>query len=438
MREQPTVEKGGTLWLRCIQALGDPVLAIPGEGRVRCLNEAARRTPARYGLGNEAPETWWESRLTEPSSGIWAWIREAQVRGEPIRWSDVPLSGPGQYRRIEMTWDLTAFPAGPGLGFSGLVLVIRDRTPDRMLADSLRRERDFSRRLLEAAGALVVVVDRAGRIVQFNPVCERVTGYREEEVRGKVLQDLLLAPEERSGVEAVIEDLRRGNFPNQHENDWVTRTGERRRIQWTNTVIEGADGEVHLLVGTGFDVTEQRWREARLRDQAIHDPLTGLANRALLEELLHLSFHRADRNPDYLYGVMFLDLDGFKDINDRLGHPFGDRVLQAVADRLRKGVRKTDTVARFGGDEFVILLEPVSREADLPVLAGRILQAIREPMEIEGVPLLLTASIGVVLGRKGESSPGDLLARADRAMYQSKRSGKSRSSFLPRPRVQTE
>ncbi len=395
--------------------------------------------PARYGGRDRSPEAWWGSLWKGASAEPFrAWVGEVEARGEPAHRTDVTIAVPGSDRGSVMVWDVTVLPAGAKLDLPGVVMVVRDRTSDRLLVDSLRRERDFSRRLLEAAGALVVVVDRSGRIVQFNPVCEEVTGYREQEVLGKVLSDLLLAPEERDGVLRVIEDLGRGNFPNQHENDWVTRTGERRRIRWTNTVIRGDDGEVLHMVGTGFDVTEQRRREALLRHQVVHDPLTGLANRVLLEELLHLAFHRADRNPGYLYGLLFLDLDGFKDINDRLGHPFGDLVLKAVADRLRRGVRKTDTVVRFGGDEFVVLLEPVSGEGDLPVLADRILRALREPMEIQGVPLTLTASIGVVMGRRGESSPGDLLARADRAMYQAKRSGKSRSSFLPRPQASSE
>lgn len=422
----------GSFFLQCVEVLGDPVLGLSAEGSVRCLNEAATEMPTRYGNGHRTPEAWWEAMLRQPPpEGLEAWIREVVARGRPDRRKHVRVSDPG--RRVEMTWDVTAFPAGTGPDFPGVLLVVRDGTPDLVLLDSLRRERDFSRRLLQAAGALVVVLDRSARIVQFNRVCEEVTGYREEEVRGQSLPDLLLTPEERAGVLEVIADLGHGNFPNQHENDWVTRTGERRRIRWTNTVVQGPDGEVLYVVGTGFDVTEQRRREAELRHRVVHDPLTGLANRVLLEELLRLAFHRAERNPTYFYGVMFLDLDGFKDINDRWGHPFGDLVLKAVADRLRRGVRRTDTVVRYGGDEFVVLLEPVSGEGDLPMLADRVLRVLREPMEIEGVSLVLTASIGVVMGGRGESSPGDLLARADRAMYQSKRSGKSRSSFLPRP-----
>jgi len=418
-------------FVHCLGALGDPLLGFSDGGTVHCLNNAARELPGRYDGVGLTPEVWWWSLLNgAAANGLRDFFREVRAQGEPATMRDVFLAAPGKDRKVELAWDVAAFPAGPA--GPGVVLLIRDRTPDRHLVETLRRERDFSHRLLRAAGALVVVLDRQGRIIRFNHACEALTGYQEEEVLGKSLVDLLLAPEERAGVLGVMEDLDAGNFPNQHENDWVTRSGERRRIRWTNTVIQSASGEILYLVGTGFDVTEQRQREARWRHQAVHDPLTGLANRVLLEELLQLSFHRAERNPGYLYGVLFLDLDGFKDINDRLGHPFGDLVLRAVADRLRRAVRKTDTVARFGGDEFVVLLEPLTGEGDLPVLADRVLRTLREPMETEGRTLTMTASIGMVTGRKGETSPADLLARADRAMYEAKRTGKSRSSFVPR------
>ena len=177
----------------------------------------------------------------------------------------------------------------------------------------------------------------------------------------------------------------------------------------------------------------ERERRARLQAEAIaeqftrdalHDPLTKLPNRTLLLDRLGLALSRAGRLGS-LVAVLFLDLDGFKAVNDSLGHAAGDELLIQVAERVRGCLRPADTVARLGGDEFGILLEDVSDATEVHAVADRILDALRVPMTVQGKELVTGASIGVVLGASGEGA-GDLLRRADLAMYVAKAGGKDR------------
>jgi diguanylate cyclase (GGDEF)-like protein/PAS domain S-box-containing protein len=165
--------------------------------------------------------------------------------------------------------------------------------------------------------------------------------------------------------------------------------------------------------------------EERMRHEALHDPLTGLANRTLLRDRLEHALARSARE-DALTGVLFVDLDDFKDINDARGHAAGDAVLVELGERLRLAVRPADTVARLGGDEFVVVCEEVD-EAAAMALAGRLEEAIRQPLVVSGVEHRLTASIGVALGH---ADPDTLLADADTAVYQAKAGGGSRVNLF--------
>lgn len=207
--------------------------------------------------------------------------------------------------------------------------------------------------------------------------------------------------------------------------------GRRLTLYFEITAIPLSESAPGVLA-IGRDRTEHRILLDQLRHDALHDPLTGLPNRAFLTELLTLAAHRAERESGYRFGVIYLDLDGFKEINDRHGHPFGDCVLAAVGDRLRRIIRKSDTVARVGGDEFVILADPIQGNEGLQGLSDRLRRCLCEPLTVKGTRVAITASQGLVVCGHGDSDPEVLIARADEAMYRAKRSGKARSSFVPR------
>jgi diguanylate cyclase (GGDEF)-like protein len=172
------------------------------------------------------------------------------------------------------------------------------------------------------------------------------------------------------------------------------------------------------------DISAQRMTEERLRHAAQTDSLTGLPNRALLLDRIERSLLRAVRQPNAI-ALLYLDLDGFKGINDHYGHAAGDAVLVEFARRLIKAVRVEDTVARLGGDEFCVLVENLSGRAEAFRIADALLLAARVPISTPGQTLRITTSIGIAFGQSGEDSAARFLARADSALYQVKRRGRN-------------
>jgi diguanylate cyclase (GGDEF)-like protein len=182
-------------------------------------------------------------------------------------------------------------------------------------------------------------------------------------------------------------------------------------------------------------VHELREREEELHKLAFHDPLTGLANRALFLDRVEHAINKQQRD-SLLLGVLYIDLDGFKPINDNLGHAAGDELLVSIAQRLVSSVRLGDTVARLGGDEFAVLLEDVDTELAATALAARIVDVLGTPAQIHGHEVKVTASVGVTLHESGAEQVGELLRHADIAMYAAKLQGKGRYAvFEPQMRA---
>uniref|UniRef100_A0A0C1N9Z3 Diguanylate cyclase n=1 Tax=Tolypothrix bouteillei VB521301 TaxID=1479485 RepID=A0A0C1N9Z3_9CYAN len=187
------------------------------------------------------------------------------------------------------------------------------------------------------------------------------------------------------------------------------------------------DGKIYQILGHTYDITERKRVEEQLSHNAFHDTLTGLPNRALFMERLKHALEIVKRQENYLFAVLFIDLDRFKVINDSLGHVMGDQFLRVIASRLEVCLRPTDTCARFGGDEFTILLEQIQDVSDAIKVAERIQQELALPIELEGQEVFATASIGIALSSIVDyNQPEDLLRDADTAMYQAKALGKAR------------
>jgi diguanylate cyclase (GGDEF)-like protein/PAS domain S-box-containing protein len=189
--------------------------------------------------------------------------------------------------------------------------------------------------------------------------------------------------------------------------------------------VRDNQGRAVRIAGSQSDITQRKVVEDRLQHNAFHDSLTGLPNRALLLDRLGQAVARTKRRPDCHFGVLFLDLDGFKFVNDSLGHQMGDQLLIAIARRLERCLRDGDTVARLGGDEFIILMEDVTETRDVLGLADRVLECLQTPFSLDGHELVVTASIGIALGETKVDSAEEVVRNADIAMYRAKSRGKS-------------
>jgi diguanylate cyclase (GGDEF)-like protein len=185
-------------------------------------------------------------------------------------------------------------------------------------------------------------------------------------------------------------------------------------------------GDAQIISTIAHDISELKSIQLQLEHQATHDPLTGLPNRPLFQELGEQALARSDR-----YGttvaVLFLDLDRFKPVNDSFGHTAGDELLVHIAGRLRGSVRRGDVVARFGGDEFVVLCEHPAGQSEMVELARRLIDAMSEPVEISGVSASVGASVGIAIGGGGRVTIDTLIRDADAALYQAKEDGRGRA-----------
>ena len=198
--------------------------------------------------------------------------------------------------------------------------------------------------------------------------------------------------------------------------------GRVRAVRERVRIMFDEAGNAIARVGSLLDITDLKEREAELSELALHDPLTRLPNRSALEERLHAAFGRCERNGKRC-AIFFIDLDDFKAINDQCGHAYGDRVLAAVADRLTRHVRSSDTVARMGGDEFVILIDDLFTDEAAADAARKILRSLDEPLRIDDRPVRVRASIGVATYPGSSATPAALLSAADNEMYEVKRNG---------------
>jgi diguanylate cyclase (GGDEF)-like protein/PAS domain S-box-containing protein len=262
----------------------------------------------------------------------------------------------------------------------------------------------------------------AGVVTSWNTGAERLYGYAQHEALG---QDVaILEPENRRfELSAAVVRVLAGEVVDAFDAQRVTRTGRVIEVSVNASPIRGDIGDVVGVSRIERDITDRKRMERELEHQALHDSLTGLPNRALFMNRLTCGL-AGRRQGDVGIAVMFIDLDDFKLINDSLGHSAGDALLQALSPRLTGLLRRGDTVARFGGDEFVVLCETRTPE-DAVLLAQRMLRVFEEPFEIAGTRHVLNASVGIAFGEQS-ADPETLVANADAAMYRAKEHGGSR------------
>jgi diguanylate cyclase (GGDEF)-like protein/PAS domain S-box-containing protein len=336
-----------------------------------------------------------------------------RVAGEPVSFACLLLCKSGAVAAVH-----GAVRELPGRG-QRLIVALEDG----LMADEQGQDGCFPGDLMDAAPeAMAITYD--GRLLHVNRAFRGLFGYGAEECIGQLLDPLLssqMAPKETEMMYHQIASRGSATL----ESVRYTREGQAVDVSIFMGPVRLSAG-VHGLFYTFRDIRSQKEEVAGLRHSALHDALTDLPNRTLLLDRLNGARARLRRDALRQFAIVYLDLDGFKEVNDSLGHGAGDALLMEIAARLRGCVKPQDTVARMGGDEFALLLDTAGSMEDIERTALRIQEAVSRPVVLDSVEVRVTASIGIELVEEDGVSPEETLRRADVAMYRAKARGKGR------------
>nr|WP_246590159.1 EAL domain-containing protein [Marinobacterium ramblicola] len=300
----------------------------------------------------------------------------------------------------------------------------------RDLTELKRAEEDLrlAASVFHSSAEGVIITDACGRIISVNPAFSEITGYSAAEALGNKPSMLKSDHQQPEFYRAMWNQLlTEGQWQGEL---WNRRKGGQVYLEWlTINRIDDSLGDPVRYVAVFHDITEIRRKDEHIHHLAFHDALTGLPNRELLMERLSQALGRSFREAQRL-SITFIDLDRFKGINDALGHDVGDNLLQQVGDRIRRCLRSTDTVARVGGDEFLVLMENLSSARDCATKAQQLLDEIARPITLPGYKLEISASMGMAFYPEDSDKPLELMKRADMAMYAAKEAGGNTYRFF--------
>ncbi|MEJ2032329.1 MAG: sensor domain-containing diguanylate cyclase [Deltaproteobacteria bacterium] len=290
---------------------------------------------------------------------------------------------------------------------------------------SITRSPEYAESIINTVREPLIVLDQDLRVVSVSRSFYEVFQVKPEETVGQLLYDLGNKQWDIPRLRELLESIlpQRTSFDNYEVEHDFAIIG--RRVMLLNArQIERKRGKERIILLAIEDITARKEMEEEIHHIAYHDQLTGLPNRMLLLDHLNLAINQAARNRMKV-SLMMLDLDKFKEVNDTLGHYLGDKLLQAVAKKLTEILRKGDTVARFGGDEFVLVLPEQRDEKTALHIARKIIDAFRKPVDLEDHSLIITCSIGISLYPDHGADIDTILKNADRAMYQAKQTGRN-------------
>ncbi|MBI5889914.1 MAG: diguanylate cyclase [Nitrosomonadales bacterium] len=276
----------------------------------------------------------------------------------------------------------------------------------------------------------IIMINETGEIQGFNPAAEEIFGYTQQEALSKNLKMLMPEPDRGRHDGYIKRYLETGQARilgvRGREVTAARKGGEEFPMEIS--VSEMALGGHRYFIGIARDITERKRAEKKIAHLAHYDYLTDLPNRALFLDVLNHSISLAKRNK-HKAAILFLDLDGFKKVNDALGHDTGDMLLKDVAKRIKETIRDSDTVARVGGDEFILVLDNIESHDNAALVARKIIAALAQPFDLKGQHCRVGGSIGISMFPENSKTPEKLIQQADEAMYLAKQSGKNTCKF---------
>jgi diguanylate cyclase (GGDEF)-like protein/PAS domain S-box-containing protein len=297
-------------------------------------------------------------------------------------------------------------------------------TERKRTEEALRASEELFRNYLEYAPDGVYMSDVKGTFLYGNRRCEEIIGYRREELIGKNFLELNLLTEKSLNKAAqLLQANMEGKPTGPDEIELISKEGRLIPVEISTSMVQHMDQGIVLAFVR--DITDRKQMEEKIRQMAYHDYLTGLPNRKLFYDRLGIALAQSQRNQKKV-GIVMLDLDNFKGVNDTLGHDVGDLLLKAAVDRLSSALRKGDTVARFGGDEFVLIFPDLKGIEDAILVAQKIVDSFHKPFLIDTHQLVVTTSIGIAVYPNDGIDEDILLRNADIAMYQAKQAGRDR------------
>jgi diguanylate cyclase (GGDEF)-like protein/PAS domain S-box-containing protein len=308
------------------------------------------------------------------------------------------------------------------------IAAARDITGRKAAEEAMYLSEERFRSAFESAGHGMVLVELNGRFIKVNAAYCRITGYSEDELLTRTFADITY-PDDLAKDIKNTRRLHAGEIPvYETEKRYVRKDGGIVWVHINAAMVRDPSGKPVYHITHVQDITARKAAEAALLAQALHDPLTGLPNRPAFMHRLHEAFGSSRRGAG-AFAVHYLDLDRFKDVNDTLGHLEGDRLLRAVAARLRGEVRESDFIARFGGDEFAVLQTDLDEASDAGVLAAKLTKSMAAPYELDGNEIHATVSIGISFYDPEIAEPETMLTQADLALYRAKDEGRDRYCF---------
>lgn len=423
MREMK-VKLADEVYISALNSLGEGVIILDLKGRVTFLNQQAEGF-----LG------WSCEELQGKSLHDTIHFQKADGTAYPVQECDTYISLTSRSLRrnsddVFTCKDGTIIPVShvttpiiENDDYVGLTIAFHDITERKRAEAALKLQSTA----LSAAANAIFITDTNGNIEWVNQAFEKMTGYLADQVLGKNPRLLNSGMHKTEFFQQIWETLLsglvwRGEVVERHSS------GELYTVEQTITpIIE--DGVCSHFIAIHENISERKQAEEKIRYMALYDSLTGLPNRDMLTDRMNQALAVAERH-ECLFAVLFLDLDHFKDVNDALGHPIGDKLLQGVAQRLQRCVRSTDTVTRFGGDEFVIIQGDLHHVDGCVTLAKKIISTLSHPFYFDGHEVLTSTSIGITLFPFDDSSGEKLLKHADMAMYQAKAEGRNNFQFF--------